>query len=125
MAQSPTDKATNSIEQAINAVLEAENNAKQAVSQCEAQAELLLEQARQQAHRINVRTDNRITRIHQRCSRLATDEINSFQHQQEQQLQQNLAVQIDSNVIAKVVDSITIELTTLIEKSTSRSDKLS
>ena len=54
--------------QAINRVLQAEQEAKQAITAAETEAARLLEAARQRAARILRHADNRITLIHQRCN---------------------------------------------------------
>lgn len=57
----------NSVEEAMNRVLETERAAHEAVAECERQAAALLDAAQRQAHRIHTRTDARIGQVHARC----------------------------------------------------------
>jgi hypothetical protein len=58
----------NSVEEAMNRVLETERAAHDAVAECERQAADLLDAAQRQAHRVHTRTDARISQVHARCS---------------------------------------------------------
>lgn len=60
-------------DQQIDALLQAERQAREAVAACQRQAESRGEEARIRAREIQERTDQRITRLHTECSR-ATDE---------------------------------------------------
>jgi vacuolar-type H+-ATPase subunit H len=62
------DKRIDQPEAAMNAVLEAEAEAKAAIADCEAQAAALVEEARRQARRIAERADERISRVHAECA---------------------------------------------------------
>lgn len=55
-------------DEAINAVLRAERDARAAVEACGEEAEQVLAEARQEARRIARRTESRISRLHNRCA---------------------------------------------------------
>ena len=99
-------------EQAINEVLKAENDSQLKMTQCEAEAERILEQARQTARLIGERNNNRITLIHQRCSRTITDEIAHVQNASGQLKEEEKADQIDIAALTEVLDRMALALTT-------------
>ena len=101
-----------SAEQAMNRVLEAESQAQQAIAEYIKQSEEQLRQAREQAHRIKMRTNNRITLLHQRCSRLITDEISQIQQGNKQETI-NRKTKVEDQIIDVVAEKIAEELTTL------------
>ena len=109
--QTANEESGVSTEQAMNRVLEAECQAQQAVADYEKESEAQLQQARQQAHRIKQRTDVRIARIHQRSSRLITDEINRIQQGDAQERSHHQSV-IDLETINTVAEKTAEELTT-------------
>ena len=98
-------------DEAMNLVLKAEHDAQQAVAACEQEAHLTLQQAREKAHRITERSDARISRVHQRCSRIVTDEINRIQQDAAQQRNSEQASAIDDNTIVAAVDKLVALLT--------------
>ena len=104
---------TTTTEQAINKVLKAESNSQQKIAECEAEAERLLEQARQTARLIGERNNNRITRIHQRCSRTITDEIAHMQRASDQQKEDEQVDKIDITALTEVLDQMALALTTI------------
>lgn len=55
-------------DEAMNAVLRAERDAKQSVAECREKAERTLAEARDKARRIGERTESRISRLHTRCA---------------------------------------------------------
>ena len=97
---------------AMNIVLEAESAAKQSVEKCAAEAEELLQQARQAAKKIAERADNRITRIHQRCSRVVTDQVSQLQRDQQQKAKAAHSYKVDTETVDVVVEQIAELLTT-------------
>lgn len=55
-------------DEAMNTVLRAERDAREAIDACRAEAERTLAEAREQARRIARRTDARISALHTRCT---------------------------------------------------------
>jgi vacuolar-type H+-ATPase subunit E/Vma4 len=98
-------------ERAMNVVLEAEDNAKLAVEDCAAEAEAILQQARQKAKQISERADERITRIHQRCSRVVTDQVSKLQREQQQKARDSHSYEVDMETVDVVVEQIADMLT--------------
>jgi len=68
----PPDNAANS--EAINRVLQAEQDAQQAVARCERQAQELLHGAQMQVQRIHQRADERITWMEMRCAQWLSEQ---------------------------------------------------
>lgn len=67
-ADSPRKSSDTLNDEAINEVLRAERAAEQAVARCEQQARAILRTAQTQAQRIEQRGNERIVRMHMRCS---------------------------------------------------------
>ncbi|WP_303901495.1 hypothetical protein [Thiohalomonas denitrificans] len=67
MAQEKENSVLTS-EEAMNRALMAEQEAAEAIRQCEAEAEQRITDARIQARRIAERTDNRISRLQEHCT---------------------------------------------------------
>ena len=118
MVQRTTDIQSNSTgdesitaEQAMNTVLEAERKAREAVEQCRAETEAMLQQARQKSQRIGKKVDDRITRIHQRISRVVTDQVKKLDEEQQQLAKQENQFRIEHDVVEIVVDQIAEMLT--------------
>jgi len=105
-------------EQAMNIVLDAERSARESVDQCKAQADNLLLQARQKSQRIGKRVDDRITRIHQRISRVMTDQMKKLEEEQQQLAEQEYLYHIDNEIVETVVDQIAELLTMPTDKNT-------
>jgi vacuolar-type H+-ATPase subunit H len=107
-----TDETGITAEQAMNVVLQAEQEAKQRIGECKQEAESLLQQARQKAKRISEHVDGRITRIHLRCSRVITDKVKQLQLEQEQNARDGHRYQLDMETVDVVVEQIAEMLTT-------------
>jgi hypothetical protein len=72
----PTDeRALLTPEEAMNAVFQAERDARQAIAGCEHEAQGVLSRARVQAQRIERRADARISGVHERCERALRREL--------------------------------------------------
>ena len=110
--QTNAEEVSLTAEQAMNDVLEAEHNAREAVARCKSEAEALLQQARQKSQRIGKQTNDRITRIHQRVSRVMTDQVKKLEEEQRVLAQQEHLYRIESDVIEIVVNQIAEMLTT-------------
>lgn len=99
-------------EQAMNIVLEAERKARLAVEQCQAEADALLQKARQKSQRIGKNVDDRISRIHQRVARAVTDQVKQLHEEEEQLARQDYLYRIENDVLETVVEQIAEVLTT-------------
>ncbi|NNG14627.1 MAG: hypothetical protein HKM22_05650 [Gammaproteobacteria bacterium] len=112
MAKELASTENMAIEQAMTTALEAERESLQSIVECEAEAEQILEQARQAAHHISERTDSRITRIHQSCNRIATDEVNRLQRSPEHTINDAKNPQPDKKSVNHAVTVLVESLTT-------------
>lgn len=92
--QSPPD-------QQIDVLLQAERQAREAVADCQRQAESLVEGARGRAREIQERTDRRITCLHTECSR-ATDERVQRLQQEDAHTQERLT--LEDEAVARTLD---------------------
>jgi vacuolar-type H+-ATPase subunit H len=106
------DETGTTAEQAMNIVLQAEQDVKQQIEQCKQEAEVLLQKARQKAKRISEHVDERITRIHLRCSREITDQVKQLQLEQEQNARDGHRYQLNMETVDVVVEQIAEMLTT-------------
>ena len=111
-------------EQAMATALEAERESLQSIIDCEAEAEQILEQARQAAHHISGRTDSRITRIHQSCNRIATDEVNRLQRSSEHKTNNAKNLQPDEESVIHAV-TLLVESLTMADEVTGNTDRSS
>ena len=111
-------------EQAMATALEAERESLQSIVECEAEAEQILEQARQAAHHISERTNDRITRIHQSCNRIATDEVNRLQRSSEHKINDAKNPQPDKKSVNHAV-TLLVESLTMADEVTDNTDGLS
>jgi vacuolar-type H+-ATPase subunit H len=111
-------------ERAMNVVLQAEADARQAVEQCSAQADILLQQAREKAQRIAAHTDDRISRLHRRCHRAVTDQVSQLQLEQERNLKASLGSEPDPGVVDDVAGQMAALLTTLDELEVSAESQM-
>jgi len=122
----PANGESVTAEQAMNVVLDAERKAREAVNECKQQADALLQQARQKSQRIGKQVDVRITRIHQRISRVMTDEVKKLDEEQQMLARQEHLYHIDNDIVEMVVDQIAEFITTpssqFNPKETSQSD---
>lgn len=108
-------------EQAMATALEAERESMQSIVECEVEAEQILEQARQAAHHISERTDVRITRIHQSCNRIATDEVNRLRRSSEHKTNNAKNPQPDEKSVIHAV-TLLVESLTMADEVTSNTD---
>lgn len=93
-------------EEAMNIVLEAERKAREAVEQCQAQADGILQEARQKSQRIGKRVDDRMTRIHQRITRAVADQVKQLDAEEQELAKQDYLYRIEEDVVEKVVEQI-------------------
>lgn len=107
------EKRIDQPEAAMNAVLEAEAEAKAAIAECEAQAATLVEEARRQAQRVAERADERISRVHAECaektSRAVESTLREEPSDQAEPFRQSL--EHEQQVLAAAVAQLTALLT--------------
>jgi len=109
-SQANTESLTD--EKAMNIVLDAERNARASVEKCREEADASLQQARLKAQRIGKRVDDRISRIHQRVSRVIADQVRELDEQQRMQAKQEHLYRIEKDVVQMVVERIAEMMTT-------------
>ncbi len=118
----PSREESMTAEKAMNIVLEAEQQAREAVDSCKTDAETLLQQARQKSQRIGKRVDDRITRIHQRIARVVTDQVKKLAEEERQLAKQENVYTIEHDVVEVVVDQIAEMLTSPDQASSEKTD---
>jgi vacuolar-type H+-ATPase subunit H len=115
MAKELENTESMATEQAMATALKAERESLQSIIDCEGEAEQILEQARQTAHHISERADNRITRIHQSCNRIATEEVNRLQRSSQHSINDANTPQPDKKSVTHAVTALVESLTTVDE----------
>jgi hypothetical protein len=124
MAKELANTESMATEQAMATALEAERESLQSIIDCAAEAEQILEQARQAAHRISERADSRITRIHQSCNRIATEEVNRLQRPSQHSINDAKNPQPDKNSVIHAV-TVLVESLTTVDEVTGNTDSSS
>ena len=106
----PKDKATTA-ESAMHQVLEAEQQARQAVSNGAQEADTILLDARAAAKRIVERADHRIGLIHHRTSAALTATIGELERDQMRQASTFDSSAVDMDAVAAAVEQLAEQLT--------------
>jgi vacuolar-type H+-ATPase subunit H len=96
---------------AINRVLEAEGQARQAVQSCSRDAETMLRNARARAKHIVEHADRRIGLIHHRTSAALETTIGELERDQQLKVSQFDSAAVDMETVALVVEEIARLLT--------------
>ena len=104
------DTAT-SAESAMHQVLEAEDNARQAVQDCARDADIILRDARATAKRIVERADQRIGLIHHRTSAALAATTSELKRDQQLQAGKFDSTGVDMDAVAVMVEQIAELLT--------------
>jgi cell division septum initiation protein DivIVA len=113
MKQTPhQDEPGASAEHAMNKVLAAEKDARQALEASSSEARTLLQQARSTAERIVQRSDQRITRIHHHCSHAVAAAVSQLQREQQLKVSRFDSAAVDADAVTAVVEKIAELLTT-------------
>lgn len=100
-----------SAEEAINRVLEAEHRARERIAQCEVQASKELDAVREQARRIDARTDARIGKLRTRCEQQVAGQVARLKASAEAVRGQPLAGDARSLRLGQAVRSLAARLT--------------
>jgi vacuolar-type H+-ATPase subunit H len=88
---------------AIDRVLEAEADARQAMQDCDQQAEQIIEAAREDARRIARRANQRAAGLNERCDRLIADKARALR---EQAQKDRAAEELDPSEVARVDEAV-------------------
>ncbi|SCZ50204.1 hypothetical protein [Thiohalomonas denitrificans] len=98
-------------EEAMNRALLAEQEAAEAIRQCEAEAEQQITDARIQAQRIAERTDERISRLQERCTVAIRHRVDALSHEQAH-LKTSHSPEHRSRLLKQAVRQLAEQLTT-------------
>jgi vacuolar-type H+-ATPase subunit H len=110
MSKSPSNTMPDAAA-AIDEILVAETAARRAMEACRGEAEDILEAAREDARRINRRTTQRITRLHNRCSELVATAIANIHTEAGAEAFRGALDDHDREVLARAVNRLATRLT--------------
>lgn len=111
MASKDSSAATSdTVEQAMNRVLEAEREAEQAIADCEKEARQILQAAQQRVKRIADRTDERITLIQLRLAQKIKAHIDALERADRSAQREPSVYDLDEAGLAAVVQEVAAEL---------------
>ncbi|MEA2078576.1 MAG: hypothetical protein U9P00_01730 [Pseudomonadota bacterium] len=102
---------SDNVEQAMNRVLQAEQEAGKAIADCEYEARQILQVAQQRVKRIADRTDERIALIHMRLVRKSKAQIEALEHADRAAQHEPSVYDLDEAALAAVVQEVAAELT--------------
>jgi hypothetical protein len=111
MMRTTDQRGESEAEQAINRVLEAEQRAREHIAQCEVQASKELDAVREQARRIDARTDARIGKLRTRCEQQVAGQVARLKASAEGVRSQPLAGDARSLRLADAVRNLAAKLT--------------
>jgi len=114
--------ASRSVEQAMNQVLRAERDARQAIADCEREAHERVHTAQQRAQRIASRTDERITAIHQHCKQQVHREIRALEHRYRNVQHIELSSHSDETALTTSINDLAVTLTDSEPSATATKD---
>ena len=97
-------------EQAIQAVLQAEQDAEREIHDCENEAQLLIQRARADANKILARTDRRITNIEMRHGHKLNQLIRSIEDEGSAELKHEASQHIDRKALQNIVEQLAAEM---------------
>ena len=102
---------SDTVEQAMNRVLQAEGQAEQAIADCEKEARQILQTAQQRVKRIADRTDERITLIQLRLAQKIKAHIDALERADRSAQREPSVYDLDEAGLATVVREVAAELT--------------
>lgn len=102
--------STTQPEQAIQKVLQAEQDAEHAIQDCENQAQQLIQKARASAQRILARTDQRITNMEMRHEHKLNQLIKEIEQQGTVELRQDASRQADMKKLQYIAEELATDL---------------
>ena len=103
--------ASDSVEQAMNRVLQAEREAEQAIADCEQEARQILQAAQQTAKHIADRTDQRITLIQMRLAQKIKAHVDALERADRRTQLEPSQYDLGADELASVVQEVAAELT--------------
>ena len=113
MANKDSSAATSdTVEQAMNRVLQAEHEAEQAIADCEKEARQVLQTAQQRVKRISDRTDERITLIQLRLAQKIKAHLDALERADRRAQREPSVYDLDDAGLAAVVQEVAAELAT-------------
>ncbi len=98
-------------EEAMNAALQAEQRARDAIKTCERQAAELIGSAQQQARSITERADRRISDLHVRCARAITEQIDAMVASDADEVDRATQPALELAVLEAAVERVATQLT--------------
>jgi vacuolar-type H+-ATPase subunit H len=101
---------SDTVEQAMNRVLQAEREAEQAIADCEKEARQILQTAQQRVKRIADRTDERITLIQLRLAQKIKAHIDALERADRSAQREPSVYDLDEAGLAAVVQEVAAEL---------------
>jgi hypothetical protein len=106
MSENNKKHKSSQAQQAMNRALQAEQDAVATISQCKDQVTDILNQAQLTAQHIRQRTDQRISRINDYCTRTANKKIQLLRQQQSERESREEDSIYDEGILAIVVDKL-------------------
>ena len=97
-------------EQAIQTVLQAEQDAEAAIRDCENEAHLLVQTAQADAQRILTRTDQRITNTEMRHAYKLNQLIGNIENEGSAELKHDASQQIEQKALQNIVEKLAAEI---------------
>jgi vacuolar-type H+-ATPase subunit H len=115
-SEKPGTRPFETVEQAMNRVLQAERSAEQAVEACRHEALKVQQAAQLQANRIARRANERLALCHMRCNARLTRELKERERTAEAEISQSAAsaIQLDEAALTPVVEALALDLTGII-----------
>lgn len=107
---SENNYTSDTVEQAMNTVLQAERAAEQAIADCNSEAQLAIQAALGRAQHIAARTDERLAHCHMRCSAKVSRELKTRQRAENADSQVQSTLQLDNTALAEVVAVVARDL---------------
>ena len=114
--EKPGNRPFETVEQAMNRVLQAERSAEQAVEACRHEALKVQQAAQLQASQIARRANERLALCHMRCNARLTRELKERERTAEAEISQSAAsaIQLDEAALTPVVEALALDLTGII-----------
>jgi len=97
-------------EQAIQAVLQAEQDAEAAIRDCENAAQLLIQTAQADAQRILTRTDQRITNTEMRHAHKLDQLVRNIEHEGSAELKHDASQPVEQKALQNIVEKLAAEI---------------
>ncbi len=107
----PETKEPLAASDAMNAALQAEQRALQAIKDCERDAARLIETAQQQARTITERTNRRISRLHAHCARVTEAQIKAMLREGADAANEAIRPEVEAHTLEAAVDRVAARLT--------------